>query len=84
MQSKISFECPPEILIGLHFDAEQFAFYAKYETAVSLFKEGKISSGMASKWLEIPRVQFLMKAFSDGAELLDNNTDDLRRETSIL
>jgi predicted HTH domain antitoxin len=84
MENVIKIECPEELLIGLHLDAEQFAGLMKREVAISLFKEGKISSGMASKWLLIPRVQFLLKAIEAGAVLLDNNEDDLRRETSLL
>ncbi len=84
MENVIKIECPEELLIGLHLDAEQFAGLMKQEVAISLFKEGKISSGMASKWLRIPRVQFLLKAIEAGAVLLDNNEDDFRRETSLL
>lgn len=84
MNTTLVIECPQELLIGLHLDTKQFAEFVKMETAVSLFKDGKISSGMASSWLDIPRINFLMKAFDAGAVFLDDNDDDFRRETAVL
>jgi len=84
MRNIISFECPPELLIGLNYNADEFARYVQFETAVTLFKTGKITSGMAAKWLGIPRIQFLTQAFGAHAEFLENNDDDFRRETSVL
>jgi hypothetical protein len=52
---------------------------------IALFREGKLSSGMAARWLKMPRVHFLLKAMRDGdAALLENNEDDFVRETSLL
>ncbi|MBT4288392.1 MAG: hypothetical protein HOD92_13780 [Deltaproteobacteria bacterium] len=56
----------------------------KLEAAINLFKNGKISSGLAAKWLDLPRVTFLMKAMDEGACLLDNSSDDFKREISQL
>jgi hypothetical protein len=85
MQNTIEIECPSEILIGLHLDADQFAILVKEETAIALFREGRLSSGMAANWLGVPRVQFLFKAMlSGGANLLENNDDDYLREISLL
>jgi len=84
MKHTIEIECPPEMLLGLHLNAEGFAEYAKRQTAISLFKEGKLSSGTAASWLEIGRVEFLRLAFDAGAELLEDSADDLARETALL
>ena len=84
MQNIIQIECPPELLIGLNMNSETFAELAKMQTAIALFKDGKISSGMAAQWLKIPRTHFLMKAMEHGAELLDDSQDDFNRETSLL
>jgi len=85
MQNTIEIECPSEILIGLHLDADQFAILVKEETAIALFREGRLSSGMAAHWLGVPRTQFLFKAMLSGnAILLDNNEDDYLREISLL
>ena len=85
MQKIIEISCPQEILLGLQMDADQFAGLLKEETAIALFREGRLSSGMAASWLGVPRVHFLLKAMqSGGASPLENNDDDFLRETSLL
>lgn len=85
MQNTIEIVCPQEILLGLHLDAEQFADLVKEEAAIALFREGRLSSGMAANWLGMPRAHFLLKAMrTGGASLLENNEDDFLRETSLL
>jgi hypothetical protein len=85
MQNTIEIACPQEILLGLHLDAEQFADLVKEEAAIALFREGRLSSGMAASWLGVPRAHFLLKAMqTGGASLLENNEDDFLRETSLL
>jgi hypothetical protein len=85
MQKIIAINCPQEILLGLHLDADQFAETVKLQAAIALFRDGKLTSGMAARWLNIPRVHFLLKAMQEGAAtLLQNNEDDFTRETSLL
>ncbi len=85
MQNVIEIDCPQEILLGLHLDANQFGELVKLEAAIALFRERKLSSGMAARWLHIPRAHFLLKAMHQGtASLLENNEDDFARETSLL
>lgn len=84
MKHAIEIDCPPEILMGLHMDAQQFGNLVKLQAAIALFKEGKLSSGMAARWCDLPRVHFLMQAMQAGACLLDNTTDDFTRETALL
>jgi len=36
MQQTVTIECPPEILIGLHLNAEGFADYLKKQGAINL------------------------------------------------
>jgi len=54
MKNVISIECPVELLLSLHLNIEDFSQLVKIQSAISLFKEGKISSGMAAQWLNIP------------------------------
>jgi len=84
MQNLISIECPPELLLGLHTDARSFGEWLKTQAAITLFKEGKLSSGMAASWLGVPRMEFLHSAMAAGAVLLDDTPDDVVRETSLL
>ncbi len=73
------------MLLGLHLDAGQFADLVKEEAAIALFRDGRLSSGMAASWLGVPRAHFLLKAMqTGGANLLENNEDDFLRETSLL
>lgn len=84
MQQTVTIDCPPEILLGLHLDAQGFAEYLKKQAAITLFKEGKLSSGTAAAWLGIGRVAFLHLAFDAGATLLDDTADDYAREIALL
>jgi predicted HTH domain antitoxin len=84
MQQTLQIHCPAEILLNLHLNAENFAEYLKYQAAISLFKEGKLSSGTAASWLEISRAEFLFLAMRAGAKLLEDSTDDYNRETALL
>jgi predicted HTH domain antitoxin len=84
MQNTVQIKCPTELLLSLQMNSEAFAEIIKLQTAIALFKQGKISSGMAAKWLEIPRISFLMQAMDAGAELLENSQDDFLRETALL
>ncbi|MDD5298302.1 MAG: UPF0175 family protein [Rhodocyclaceae bacterium] len=80
MRNVVEIECPPELLIGLHANAEQFAERIKREAAYGLFRDGAISSGIAAGWLGVPRATFLLDAMRRGATLLDDSEDDFRRE----
>lgn len=84
MKNTIQIDCPSELLISLHADAEQFTELMKLQTAIYLFKEHKLSSAIAAGWLKMERANFLQKAMEAGAVLLDDNDDDFRRETSLL
>lgn len=84
MNQHIVVNCPPEILIGAHMNAESFARFMMEKTAISLFHEGRLSSGSAAAWLGIPRTTFLMRAMEAGAVLLEDSSDDLTRETSLI
>ena len=79
MQQTITIDCPPEILLSLHLNAEGFADYIKEQAAINLFKKGKLSSGTAAVWLGTSRL-----AFDAGAFLLEDSVDDFARETALL
>ena len=84
MQHTLRIDCPVELLMGIHLNAEDFANYLKKQAAISLFKEGKLTSGTAATWLGIGRVAFLRMAFDAGANLLEDSHDDFLRETALL
>lgn len=84
MKQTLAIDCPAEILISLHMNAEGLADFMKEQAAIALFREGRLSSGTAAAWLGIPRVTFLLRAMEAGAVLLEDSDDDLTRETSLL
>lgn len=84
MERQICIECPSEILVTLHSSDEAFAEWMKVQAATILFREGRISSGMAARWLGMSRSAFLLRAMDSGAELLEDTRADFDRETSLL
>jgi hypothetical protein len=84
MNQTVAIDCPAEILLSLHMNAEGLAGFMKEHTAITLFREGRLSSGTAATWLAMPRMAFLQRAMAAGAVLLEDSTDDLARETSLL
>jgi len=84
MNQCIQIECHQAILVGLHMNTESLAVYMKEQTAIKLFKDGQLSSGTATAWLDIPCARFLLLAMSQGAVLLEDSQDDLARETALL
>jgi len=85
MNNTIEIQCPEEILLGLHLDAQEFSALIAETAALRLFREGRLSSGMAARWLGMPRTHFLLKAMQEGqACLLENSDDDFNREIALL
>jgi hypothetical protein len=83
MTTTLQIECPSELLLGLREDPTHFARVIQEFAALELFRQGKLSSGMAAAWLGIPRVQFLLQAMKAGCELLSDTSADFARETAI-
>ncbi len=84
MPNAIEITCPPEVMLSLHMNSREFAQRVQRDAAMALFREGRLSSGLAARWLELPRVHFLLMAMASGAELLDDTEEDFRRETALL
>jgi len=84
MNQRVAIDCPAEILVSVHMNAEGLAEFMKEQAAIALFRAGRLSSGTAAAWLGIPRVTFLLRAMAAGGVLLDDSADDLARETSLL
>ncbi len=83
MSSDVTVEVPAEVLLELHLSSDGMARLLKEKAAIALFGEGRLSSGLAARWLGIPRSQFLLQAMAAGASLLDDSADDFRREESL-
>lgn len=56
----------------------------KLQMAIVFFRDRKLSSGMAARWLGMPRIRFLLRAMDAGVRLQSDTPEDLSRETSLL
>ncbi|WP_408034110.1 UPF0175 family protein [Thiorhodovibrio winogradskyi] len=65
-------------------NSRELADRVQRDAAMALFREGRLSSGLAAQWLGMPRVHFLLMAMAAGAELLEDTEEDFRRETALL
>jgi predicted HTH domain antitoxin len=84
MNAKIELEFPQELLRGLHLSAEELREEVKWRAAVALYKEGRLASGVAARWLGVARTVFLLEAMRQGAELLGDTGDDFARERALM
>jgi len=82
--SCITVDCPPEVLLELHASPEELAEILKEATSLSLFLQGKLSSGLAARWVGRSRMNFLFDAMEKGGRLLDQGESDFKRESSLL
>jgi predicted HTH domain antitoxin len=84
MHTTAAMDVPEEILFSTQLTAERLVERAKLEAALALYREGRLSSGLAAKWLGESRVSFLHRAFAAGIPLLDDSLDDFDRERGLL
>ena len=84
MKTSALLEVPEEILLSAHLTRERLVERAKLEAAIALYREGSISSGLASTWVKLPRVRFLTLAAAAGIAKLSDSDDDFERERGLL
>ena len=84
MHTTAELNFPEEVLASTQLSAERLVERAKLETALALYREGRLSSGLAAKWLGESRAQFLHRACAAGIPLLDDTQDDFERERGLL
>jgi predicted HTH domain antitoxin len=84
MSAIATVECPDQLLIAMRMTPLEFQERVRWDAVISLYREGRLSSGKAAEWLGVPRVRFLMKAWEQGVELLDDSDEDFRRESSLI
>ena len=58
MNASAAIDAPEEILLSTQMSAEGIGERAKIETALALVREGRLSSGLAAKWVGESRVNF--------------------------
>ena len=84
MHTTAAMEFPADVLASTQMSAERLAARAVLETALALYRDGQLSSGIAAKWVGESRMSFLIRASAAGIPLLDDTVDDFERERGIL
>lgn len=84
MHTSAAIDVPEEVLLSTQMSAEGIGERAKIETALALYREGRLSSGLAAKWVGESRVHFLLRASAAGVSLLGDTRDDFERERHLL
>jgi len=84
MSTSLEIDFPPEVLLELHLTPEELARLLKQKSALAFFREGRLSSGLAARWIGLPRVQFLLQAMAEGAVLGEDSDGEARREAALL
>ena len=50
--ASITIDCPSEVLLELHVSDDELAALLKETVALELFRKGRLSSGLAARWLD--------------------------------
>ena len=80
--SKITFECPDDILQILSETPEEFAEEGRMLIAVKLFEIGRLSSGQAARFAGMERVLFLDALKSYQVSAINLPSEELAKDFS--
>ncbi len=78
--SKITFECPDDILQTLGETPERFAEKGRLLIAVKLFELGRLSSGQAARFADMDRVAFLDALKSYQVSAINLSPEELAKD----
>ena len=78
--SKITFECPDDILQILSETPEEFAEKGRMLIAVKLFEIGRLSSGQAARFAGMERVLFLDALKSYQVSAINLSPEELAKD----
>lgn len=78
--TRITIDCPDELLVGMGTSAEQFEREARLAMAAKLFELGRLSSGSAARLARMGRAQFLLSLASMGVAAIDLDEAEFEHE----
>ncbi|PWB46584.1 MAG: hypothetical protein C3F12_06505 [Candidatus Methylomirabilota bacterium] len=79
----ITLSIPDEALAALKVSPEQLGAELRLAAAIKLYELGRLSSGVAAKLADVPRVVFLAKLADYGVETFRLIEEQLARETRL-
>jgi len=71
-----------DVLIKLGLSPEQFCEEARMIIAVRLYEMGRLSTGSAAAFAEVPKPLFLTKLADYGVDTFDTTSDELHRDVA--
>lgn len=71
---------PPEVLWALQKEPQEFESEARLLLALKLYETGKLTSGLAARLADIPRVTFLFLLGQHGLSPFGEEPDELERD----
>jgi predicted HTH domain antitoxin len=78
--STMTLDCGPELAVALGRRQSELEGEVRLASALKLFELGRISSGLAARLAEMPRVQFLMMCGQYGVSIFQQSAEELAGE----
>ena len=80
MTRSLTIDYGDEVLLALGLSPDQFREEAKILIAVKLYEMGRLSTGAAAKFADVPKPLFLTQLADYGVETFDLSDEELRRD----
>lgn len=82
--STMTLDCGPELAVALGRRQSELEGEVRLASALKLFELGRISSGLAARLAEMPRVQFLMMCGQYGVSIFQQSAEELAGEVDCV
>jgi len=80
MTNILTIEYPDEVLWALQKDADEFEAEAKLLLALKLYETGKLTTGLAAKLANVPRINFIFLLGKYGLSPFGETADELEED----
>jgi predicted HTH domain antitoxin len=76
----LAIEYPPEVLWALDQEPEEFEAEARMLLALKLYETGKLSTGLAARLADVPRITFMFLLGQHGLSPFGETADELEED----
>ena len=76
----LNIKYPPEILWALQQEPKEFEREARLLLAIKLYESGKLTTGLAAKIADVPRVTFIYLLGQHGLSPFDETTKEITKD----